>query len=130
MDMRTAQEKAPTPQEKRRGKGKAKPMTYLWSKKIDMVARAMVRMPGNLVLAGIPDLAKKSEGGVLAFENPDEVKAAYAGTKGGLIRFVSTEDGSQTGEIKLDTRPVFDGMSAAHGKLYVALKDGRVLCLK
>ena len=37
---------------------------------------------------------------------------------------------SQTGEIKLDTRPVFDGMSAAHGKLFVALKDGRVLCLK
>jgi len=36
----------------------------------------------------------------------------------------------RTNMIKLDTRPVFDGMSAAHGKLYVALKDGRVLCLK
>ena len=127
--MRSAQEVAPTPKEKRRGKGKAKPLTYLWSKKIDMIARAMVKTPGQLVLAGIPDLAKKSNG-VLAFENPDEVKAAYAGAKGGLIRFVNTEDGSQTGEIKLDTRPVFDGMSAAHGKLYVALKDGRVLCLK
>ena len=129
MDMSSAQEVAPTPKEKRRGKGKAKPLTYLWSKKIDMIARAMVKTPGQLVLAGIPDLAKKSNG-VLAFENPDEVKAAYAGAKGGLIRFVNTEDGSQTGEIKLDTRPVFDGMSAAHGKLYVALKDGRVLCLK
>ena len=54
----------------------------------------------------------------------------YAGQKGGLIRFVSTADGKQTGEIKLDTRPAFDGMSAAHGRLFVVLNDGRVLCLK
>jgi len=83
----------------------------------------------SVVLAGFPDLAMQSKD-ALAFDNADEVKAAYAGAKGGIIRFIRTDDGTQTGEIKLDTRPVFDGMSAAHGKLFVALMDGRVLCLK
>jgi hypothetical protein len=133
MDMATTQAgqaKKTTPQEKRRGKGKnAKPMNYLWSQKIDMVTRAMVQTSYRLVLAGFPDLAMQSKD-ALAFDNADEVKAAYAGTKGGIIRFIRTDDGAQTGEIKLDTRPVFDGMSAAHGKLFVALTDGRVLCLK
>ena len=81
------------------------------------------------VLAGFPDMAKKRDG-VLAFDNADEVKAAYAGEKGGLIGFVRTEDGTQTGEIKLDSHPVFDGVSAVHGKIFVALMDGRVICLK
>jgi len=129
MDMRTAQEKAPTPKEKRRGKGKAKDMTYLWSKKIDMIARAMIQTPGQMVLAGIPDLAKRNSN-ELAFDNADEVQAAYSGSKGGIIRFVNTTDGTQTGEIKLGTRPVFDGLAAAHGKLFIALKDGRLQCLK
>ena len=129
MDMRTAQEKEPTPKEKRRGKGKAKGMTYLWSKKIDMIARAMIQTPGQMVLAGIPDLAKRNSN-ELAFDNADEVQAAYSGSKGGIIRFVNTTDGTQTEEIKLGTRPVFDGLAAAHGKLFIALKDGRLQCLK
>jgi len=70
----------------------------------------------------LPLLVAQAESGA------DLIKAS--GVKGGFIRFVSPEDGSQTGEIKLDTRPVFDGMSAAHGRLFIALKDGRVLCLK
>lgn len=134
MDMKTTtrsvQEEKTTPKEKRRGKGKkAQPMNYLWSQKIDMVTRAMLQTPYRVVLAGFPDLAQKNKE-ELSFENANEVKAAYAGTKGGLIRFISTEDGSQTNEIKIDSRPVFDGVSAAHGKLFIALMDGRVMCLK
>ena len=129
MDMRLAQAKPPTPKEERRGKGKNKAMNYLWSKKIDMIARAMVQTSGQLVLAGIPDLAERNAND-LAFDNTDEVQAAYAGSKGGVIRLMNTADGSQTAQIQLDTRPVFDGMSAAHGKLFIALKDGRLQCLK
>ena len=39
---------------------------------------------------------------------------------------VSTGDGKQEEEIKLDALPVWDGMAVANGSLYVATKDGKV----
>jgi hypothetical protein len=38
-------------------------------------------------------------------------------------------DGSLLSEQVLPARPVFDGMAAANGRLYLALQDGQILCL-
>jgi hypothetical protein len=42
---------------------------------------------------------------------------------------VSIEDGNRLAELKLDGRPVFDGMIATPGRLYLSLRDGRLVCL-
>jgi hypothetical protein len=39
------------------------------------------------------------------------------------------EDGRDLSRWKLDAQPVFDGLIAANGKLYLALTDGSVLCM-
>jgi len=33
-------------------------------------------------------------------------------------------------QYKLDSAPVFDGMAAANGRLYLSLENGRVLCME
>jgi outer membrane protein assembly factor BamB len=50
-----------------------------------------------------------------------------AGRNGGLA-VLDAADGSQKGEYDLPA-PVWDGMIAAGGRLYVTTKEGRVLCL-
>ena len=52
--------------------------------------------------------------------------AAYRGELGGLLVAVSAEDGSRLREIKLDSRPAWDGLAAADGALFIALRDGSV----
>jgi hypothetical protein len=37
-------------------------------------------------------------------------------------------DGTQVSELKLESLPVWDGMSSAYGKLFVATADGKVIC--
>jgi outer membrane protein assembly factor BamB len=54
---------------------------------------------------------------------------AYEGILGSVLRVVSIEDGAILAEYDLPGLTVFDGMSAAGGKLYISLVDGRLLCL-
>ena len=47
----------------------------------------------------------------------------------GVLRAVSLQDGKALPSVKLPGTPSYDGMSAAYGKLYLALRDGRVVCM-
>jgi outer membrane protein assembly factor BamB len=48
--------------------------------------------------------------------------------EGGMLLVLSAKDGKKLNEIKLDHTPVFDSMSAAQGKLFMATMDGKLLC--
>jgi hypothetical protein len=54
---------------------------------------------------------------------------AYEGKLGSILRVMSVEDGKTISEQRLPSIPVFDGMSAAQGRLYISLTNGRILCL-
>ena len=54
---------------------------------------------------------------------------ALEGRHGGLLWALAKGDGKLVARYALDTIPVFDGMAAAGGRLYVSTVDGRVLCL-
>jgi hypothetical protein len=62
---------------------------------------------------------------VLAFQD-----AALHGSQGGQFRVISKTDGSTLASYKLDFLPVWDGMAAARSSIYMATKDGRVVCLR
>ena len=47
----------------------------------------------------------------------------------GRLWALSTETGRPLDDFKLDVPPIFDGMAAAGGRLYISLQDGRLLCL-
>lgn len=88
-----------------------------WRVKVAIRARAMVLADDTLFLAGPPDII-----------DPDDPLATFEGRKAALLRAVSTTDGTKIAEYTLDAQPVFDGMIAVRGKLYLCMKDGTVRC--
>ena len=48
----------------------------------------------------------------------------------GILRAVSPKDGSTLEEIELDALPAAEGMAVAYGRLYVATRDGKMLCFQ
>jgi hypothetical protein len=109
---------AQPPAKRRRGPAPP-PKEYRWTQQLPILARAMVLADDHLFLAGPPDLFKT-----------DDPTAALEGTRGGALCVVSTADGSQVARYDLKSPPVFDGMAAAGGRLYLATMDGEVLCLR
>jgi hypothetical protein len=88
-----------------------------WELQIPMRTRAMVLAGDTLFLAGPPDVVDE-----------DDPLAAIEGRKGALLWAVSTADGKRLTEYRLDVPPVFDGLIAAGGKLYMTTADNSVTC--
>jgi hypothetical protein len=57
-----------------------------------------------------------------------EQVAALRGERGAVLLAVSAKEGRKLGELKLDSCPIFDGLAAAEGKLFIAMMDGNVVC--
>jgi outer membrane protein assembly factor BamB len=96
--------------------GRAKPAK--WSVQVPVRARAMVLAGATLLLAGPLD--------VVPAEDP---YGALDGRKGATLWAVSTADGKKSAEYPLASPPVFDGMAAAGGQVYLSTIDGTVVCL-
>ena len=105
-----------------------------WTKDLPIFARAMVLAEKTLFVAGPPDLVDEPQ----AFAQIDEAQikqslieqaAAIEGRKGAVLMAVSTADPDESTQYQLDSPPVFDGMAAAGGRLYMSTVDGKVLCL-
>jgi outer membrane protein assembly factor BamB len=94
-----------------------------WTMDAPLQVRAMVLADRVLFLAGWRDSVGIEEGTGMALsdETEEEQKA--------VLWAVSAEDGKRLAEYELSSQPVFDGMIAAAGRLYIALKDGTVLCM-
>ncbi len=59
---------------------------------------------------------------------PDDPYAAYQGRLGGAVWVCSADDGAKQAELPLESPPVWDGMAASNGKLFVASARGWVTC--
>ncbi len=88
-----------------------------WQAKVPIRARAMVLADKTLFIAGPPDKI-----------DPADPLATFEGRGGALLRAVSTTDGGKLAQFPLDAQPVFDGLIAAGGKLYMTMQDGTVRC--
>ncbi len=88
-----------------------------WEKAVPMQVRAMVLAGDVLFVAGL--LANEIDGP----DGPDE-------SRGAALIALSASDGTELGRRRLDSTPVFDGMAAAYGRLYISMKDGSLLCLE
>ncbi len=89
-----------------------------WSVRIPVRVRAMVVAAEKLFVAGPPDVVPD-----------DDPLAAFEGRLGASLVAFSTADGRQLADAaKLDAPPVYDGLIAAAGRLYLSLDDGRVVC--
>jgi len=100
-----------------------------------LLVNAMVLAKERLFIAGPPDLADETK--MLGYlpgaddEINRQLKAqdeAWRGKRGGILWAVSVENGRKLAQYKLDTIPVFDGMAAAQGRLFLSLANGHVAC--
>jgi hypothetical protein len=111
---------APPAGNKRRSRAAPAKMTFTWSTDAPVRARALVLAGKTLFFAGTPNFGNSG----------DEAYAAMAGEKGALLVAVSTDDGAKLGETKIPAPPVLDGLAAAGARVYLATRDGKVICLK
>jgi len=118
--------------------GAAKQMGFdhNWTKFVPVFPRAMVLASDAIVVSGPPDLLDEEYAlERLAAKDPAIRKQLQAqadsleGKKGGRFCVFSTTDGSYISDIDIDALPVWDGMSTAYGRIYMATTDGRVICL-
>lgn len=111
-----------------------------WEKKLPIVVRAMVltgRTNGEgervLFLAGAGDYrepaAEPDEGSMLREDIVDPFRVLDEGGPA-VLWAVSPDDGTLLATHALDHMPVFDGMVAANGHLYLATTAGQVLCFR
>ena len=101
-----------------------------------MHVRAMVLASDTLFIAGPPNVAPEGPPERFSRKNrltPAQAQAAldaWEGRSGALLWAVAADDGERLAEHRLDSPPVFDGMAAAGGRLYLSTMDGKVVCLE
>jgi len=108
----------PTSMGREKGPGFSRMLPPRWSVRVPLRARAMVLAGKSLYLAGPPDVVPQND-----------PYAAVQGRRGGRLRVVSTEDGRPLADYELDRPPVFDGMIAAGGRLYLSTTGGSLICM-
>jgi len=88
-----------------------------WMTNTPVRIRALVRTSDALLAAGPPDVC-----------DPADPLAALEGRRGAVLLAFDPNDGRKTLEIDLAAPPVFDGLTAASGRLYLSALDGKVIC--
>jgi hypothetical protein len=89
-----------------------------WFQWVPVRIRSMVLAGDRLFVAGPPDVM-----------DSDDPMAAFEGRRGAVLRAHSAADGRALTEQRLDSPPVFDGLIAAKGRLYMSLENGTVMCM-
>jgi outer membrane protein assembly factor BamB len=102
-----------------RSRAKDKKSKQRWATRVPVRVIAMVLAGQNLFIAGPPDVVVD-----------DDHLAAFEGRKGAGLWAVSAVDGAKLAQYELKHEPVFDGMAAAGGRLYIATANGEVLCFE
>jgi outer membrane protein assembly factor BamB len=90
--------------------------SHKWNRRAPIQYRAMLLAGDLLFGAGWKDSEK------IFAENPH-------GENDSVLEVISAADGKTLRQYPLESEPVFDGMAAAHGRLYMATKDGKILCM-
>ena len=109
--------------------------SFFWKRDIRMFPRGMVKAGKLLFFAGPVDSVDENQA-LRQRDNPkwrEKIRLqaeACAGRAGGFLRAIDTDTGKQVSQLKTDSIPVFDGMAAANGKLFLSFVDGKVTCFQ
>jgi outer membrane protein assembly factor BamB len=99
---------------------KRAPAEGLWAIALSLRPRSMIRTGDTLIIGG--------EAAVQSSEQTDSGTDSED-QKRGTLSFASDSDGRSLTTVPLSSPPVWDGMAAADGKLFVATTAGTIVCL-
>ena len=97
-----------------------------WTCRVSLLGQAMVLAGETLFVAGPLD---KVEEVPHEPADVDPLAEALEATRGGRVLVVSANEGKTLADYELESPPVFDGMAAARGRLYLSTKSGEVVCM-
>lgn len=95
---------------------------FVWDMRVPIRALSMAATKEVLFVAGI------SDEGLTKDLPPDEFWGRIRGRDGGVLYAIDKADGKVLAKQRLAKMPVFDGMAAANGRLYVSCEDGELMC--
>ena len=104
---------------------------------VPIYARAMVLADNALFVAGPPRFDERAAMQLLGEVSTDDEALtpplqqtldSFGGREGSLLCAVDRSNGTVLTRCRLDAAPVFDGMIAADGRLFMASTDGKVQC--
>jgi len=107
---------------------------YTWTRQIPCLARGLVLAGDRLFVAGPPRILDERKS-IVSPQDPDvrkaaaDQEAAWAGEKGSSLLTIDPKSGSILSSRSLDFAPVWDGLIAAQGRLFMSTLDGSVVCL-
>lgn len=107
---------------------------YDWTRDIPLFVKAMVLAGDTLFVAGPPSVFDEKEEWKRIYDPDAQAKFArqaelLQGQGGSLLWAVSAESGENRSEQKLESMPVWDGMAAAYGRIYLPMENGTIVCL-
>ena len=114
-------------------------VVHNWHKDVPLYGFGLVVAGQTLFIAGPPQFDEQNARAYLSTCKTDDYELnavlrnsldLFAGSGGALLWAVNKADGKKLAEYRLDSPPVFDGMAAAYGRLYVSDTEGRVVCLQ
>jgi outer membrane protein assembly factor BamB len=93
----------------------------------------MVLADKTLFIAGPPDVVDEEEAffaldDAAVLEKLAEQSALLRGKEGAIMWAVNAETGKKLAEYKMESLPVWDGMIAADGKLFLTTMSGEIVC--
>ena len=101
-----------------KGMGYTRLKPPVWFDWVPVRIRGMVLAGKCLFAAGPPDVIDSAD-----------PMASFEGRMGAVLRAYSAVDGKMLTEQELDAPPVFDGLIAAEGRLFLSTMDGRLVCM-
>ncbi len=108
----------PAPRKGPLGKARKRPSPALWRhSRFSIYPWAMVTDGELLAVAGPPARVKKGD-----------AWAGFEGRAGGELHVLDAESGETLARVALDSPPVWDGMAAAGGRLYITTQNGNLIC--
>jgi hypothetical protein len=98
-----------------------------------LLVHAMVLANNTLFIAGPPYIVNENDifGKFHTYQTQAKIKwqvDALHGMEGSILQAVSASDGKKLAEYRLKSLPIFDGLIAAKGKLYLCTKKGEIIC--
>jgi len=107
---------------------------FRWKSAVPVRAKAIVKTPGTLFVAGPEDILDeervfqdaRSEANQKLLQKQN---ALIESRQSGKLLAVSVKDGSTQQMIDLESQPVWDGMAVAYGNLFMCCRDGSVVAL-
>lgn len=109
-----------------------------WRKDVPINVRAMLLSGATLFVAGPARFDERAALAALESARTDDARrppilaqaqASLEGKQGALLCAINKSDGKRLATLKLDSAPVFDGLIAAAGRLYMSTLDGTVICV-